>query len=87
MHADPHFWGMARQFAVDDTALTNTIREQQGAVFREDMEILELQQENLSRYPDRRLLKLNIDAGGVRSRMMIDRAIAEETSTLDVAAS
>lgn len=81
-----YFWGMARQFSVDDAALTDTLREQQGAVFREDMEMLELQQANLSRYPDRRLLKLNIDAGGVRSRMMIDRAIAEESLTLDAAA-
>lgn len=73
-----YFWGMARRFAVSDTALTDTIRDGQGKIFGEDMEMLERQQQNLDRYPDRRLLKLNIDAGGVRSRMMIDRAIAAE---------
>jgi vanillate O-demethylase monooxygenase subunit len=44
--------------------------------------MLERQQANLLQYPDRKLLKLNIDAGGVRSRLMIDRAIArEQTAT------
>lgn len=73
-----YFWGMARRFAVNDAALTDTIREGQGKIFGEDLEMLESQQANLLRWPERRLLKLNIDAGGVRSRMMIDRAIAAE---------
>jgi len=73
-----YFWGMARQFAVDDEALTAKIREGQGKIFGEDLDMLEQQQANLTLHPDRRLLKLNIDAGGVRSRMMIDRAIAAE---------
>lgn len=74
-----YFWGMARQFAVEDEALTGEIREGQGKIFGEDLDMLEQQQSNLTLYPDRRLLKLNIDAGGVRSRMMIDKAIAAET--------
>ena len=44
----------------------------------EDMAVLEAQQQNLSRYPDRRLLMLNIDAGGVQSRRIIDRLVAAE---------
>lgn len=75
-----YFWGMARQFAVDDVAVTDSIREGQGKIFSEDLAMLEQQQRNLLRHPDRRLLKLNIDAGGVRSRMMIDRAIAAENA-------
>lgn len=73
-----YFWGMARRFAVTDEALTDVIREGQRAIFAEDLEMLERQQGNLARWPERRLLKLNIDAGGVRSRMMIERAIAAE---------
>ncbi len=76
-----YFWGMARQFAVDDAALTDTIREGQRKIFSEDLKMLERQQDNLSRYPNRKLLKLNIDAGGVRSRLMIDRGIAREAAT------
>ena len=69
---------MARQFAVDDAALTDTIRQGQAKIFGEDLAMLEQQQRNLSRYPERRLLKLNIDAGGVRARMAIERAIEQE---------
>lgn len=73
-----YFWGMARRFAVDDAELTISIRNDQGKIFAEDMEMLERQQQNLARYPGRRLLLLNIDAGGVRSRRLIEQAIAVE---------
>lgn len=73
-----YFWGMARRFALNDATMTDKIRDGQGRIFGEDLEMLERQQANLSRYPDRKLLKLNIDAGGVRSRMMIERAIAAD---------
>jgi vanillate monooxygenase len=68
-----YFWGMARRFKPDDTALTGRIREGQGKIFSEDMEMLQRQQENLIANPDRKLLKLNIDAGGVHARRIIDR--------------
>lgn len=71
-----YFWGMARSFAVGDPNLTDTIREGQGKIFSEDLEMLERQQQNLLRHPGRKLLNLNIDAGGVRSRMAIDKALA-----------
>jgi vanillate O-demethylase monooxygenase subunit len=74
-----YFWGMARNFAIQDESLTATIREGQHKIFSEDLEMLERQQRNLLRYTGRRLLKLNIDSGGVRSRRLIDRAIADET--------
>lgn len=76
-----YFWGMARNFKPDDAELTATIREGQGKIFAEDLEMLERQQQNLLRYPDRQLLKLNIDAGGVKSRKIIDRLIAAEAVT------
>jgi vanillate O-demethylase monooxygenase subunit len=81
-----YFWGMARSFATADPALTDSIREGQGKIFSEDLEMLERQQKNLLAHPDRKLLKLNIDAGGVRSRMAIDKAIAAETDALAAAA-
>ena len=40
--------------------------------------MLELQQKNLLAHPARELLKLNIDAGGVQSRRVIDRLLAQE---------
>ncbi len=73
-----YFWGMARKFNPDDTALTAQIREGQGKIFSEDMEMLERQQRNISAHPERKLLMLNIDTGGVQSRKVIDRMIAAE---------
>ena len=73
-----YFWGMARNFNPRDETLTATIREGQAKVFSEDLAVLEAQQENIAQYPDRRLLMLNIDAGGVQSRRILDRLIAQE---------
>ena len=74
-----YFWGMARNFRVADTALTDQIRQGQAKVFAEDTAVLEAQQRNLTLYRNRKLLKLNIDAGGVQARRIIDRLIAQET--------
>jgi vanillate O-demethylase monooxygenase subunit len=73
-----YFWGMARNFRVADSALTHQIRQGQGKVFSEDTAVLEAQQRNLTLYRNRKLLKLNIDAGGVQARRIIDRLIAQE---------
>jgi vanillate O-demethylase monooxygenase subunit len=75
-----YFWGMARKFKPDDAALTAQIREGQGKIFSEDLQMLEMQQRNLSTHPQRRLLKLNIDAGGVQSRRIIDKLLAAESA-------
>jgi vanillate O-demethylase monooxygenase subunit len=40
--------------------------------------MLEQQQANLLAHPERQLLKLNIDAGGVQSRRILERLIAKE---------
>jgi vanillate O-demethylase monooxygenase subunit len=73
-----YFWGMARNFRPDDKALTATIRDGQGKIFEEDREMLERQQKNLLAYPQRKLLSLNIDSGGVQSRKVIERLVAQE---------
>ncbi|MBP6562095.1 MAG: aromatic ring-hydroxylating dioxygenase subunit alpha [Neisseriaceae bacterium] len=73
-----YFWGMARHFKPNDDALTEAIRQGQGKIFSEDLDMLEQQQANLSRMPERRLLMLNIDSGGVQSRKIIERKIQQE---------
>ncbi|MFX5684590.1 aromatic ring-hydroxylating dioxygenase subunit alpha, partial [Acinetobacter baumannii] len=70
----------------EDKELTNTIREGQGKIFGEDREMLELQQANLLKYPERRLLALNIDAGGVQSRKVLDKWLARESESGKAAA-
>ena len=73
-----YFWGMARNFNARDKALTAAIRDGQGKIFSEDLEMLERQQRNLLTWPHRHLLKLNIDAGGVQARRVIERLHAAE---------
>jgi len=73
-----YFWGMARNFNPKDRALTAQIREGQAKVFSEDTVVLEAQQRNLGKHPERKLLMLNIDAGGVQSRRILDRLVAAE---------
>lgn len=78
-----YFWGMARSFKPGDQALTEQIREGQGKIFSEDLEMLEQQQKNLQEhYPGRRLLKLDIDAGGVQARRMLDRILEQERNVV-----
>ncbi|MBL8384717.1 MAG: aromatic ring-hydroxylating dioxygenase subunit alpha [Burkholderiales bacterium] len=76
-----YFWGMARNFNPGDRALTAAIREGQAKIFAEDLAVLEAQQRNLSAHPARRLLVLNIDAGGTHARRVIDRLVAAERAT------
>jgi vanillate monooxygenase len=73
-----YFWGMARNFQAHDPALTTQIRDGQGKIFAEDRAMLEQQQANLLKYPERRLLALNIDAGGVQARRVLERLIEQE---------
>jgi vanillate O-demethylase monooxygenase subunit len=73
-----YFWGMARNFNPKDKALTASIRDGQGKIFGEDLQMLESQQRNLLAHPGRNLLNLNIDAGGVQSRRILERVIAQE---------
>jgi len=49
-----------------------------GDTQRGNRAMLELQQQNILRHPERKLLMLNIDAGGVQSRRIIDRWLARE---------
>jgi phenylpropionate dioxygenase-like ring-hydroxylating dioxygenase large terminal subunit len=48
-----------------DRGLTFRIRDAQAAVFAENTDILEAQQESILRRPERKLLDLKIDSGGV----------------------
>lgn len=70
-----YFWGMARNFDLDDTGFTARFKRQQGGVFAEDAEILEAQQKAIINNPDLRLSAYRIDEGGVRARQLIKRAI------------
>lgn len=75
-----YFWGMARNFNVEDEELTNAIRASQHKIFTEDLEMLEGQQRNLTKNKNRPLMSLNIDKGGVHARKILQELIALESS-------
>ena len=81
-HTMWYHWGMARQFNPNDAVLTAQIRDGQGKIFAEDLEMLERQQLNLSAHPARKLLTLNIDAGGAHARRILDRLLSAEQAAL-----
>jgi vanillate O-demethylase monooxygenase subunit len=73
-----YFWGMARNFDLDDAGFTARFRAQQGRVFDEDVAVLEAQQASLAANPDMKLRSYSIDEGGVRARRIIARLAAAE---------
>ncbi|NEV80682.1 aromatic ring-hydroxylating dioxygenase subunit alpha, partial [Rhodopseudomonas sp. BR0C11] len=51
-----------------------------SGIFREDEIILEAQQRAMLENPDRVFYNLNIDAGAMWSRKLIDRMVAQENA-------
>ena len=74
-----YFWGMARNFDVDDDGFTVRFRAQQGGVFLQDKDVLEAQQKAIDANPHLKLAAYNIDEGGTRARQSITRAIRAES--------
>lgn len=68
-----YFWGMARNFDIDDAGFTARFKKQQGGVFAEDEVVLEAQQRSIEANPGLRLRAFNIDAGGMQARAVIER--------------
>lgn len=73
-----YFWGMARNFDINDVGFTARFKAQQGGVFEEDVEVLEAQQKAIDMNPDLRLRGFSIDQGSARARQIIARLSAAE---------
>jgi vanillate O-demethylase monooxygenase subunit len=80
-----YFWAFARNYDLKNQALTHQLREGVASIFREDEEVLEAQQQAIESNPDHIFYNLNIDAGSMWARKLIDRRIAAEAA-LQVAA-
>lgn len=68
-----YFWGMARNFDIDDAGVTARIKAGQNQIFSEDYEILERQQQSIAENPDMKLRVLSIDSGGAHARRILER--------------
>lgn len=80
-----YFWGMARNFAIDDPGFTARFKAQQGGVFLEDVAVLEAQQRSIEANPDLRLRAYSIDEGGTRARRIIEQKRAAQAKQAEPA--
>jgi len=75
-----YFWAFARNYDLHNQARTHELREGVAAVFREDEAVLHAQQIAIEANPDHQFYNLNIDAGTMWARKLIDRMIDREIS-------
>jgi phenylpropionate dioxygenase-like ring-hydroxylating dioxygenase large terminal subunit len=73
-----YFWAFARNYCLHDQRLTHELREGVATIFREDEVVLEAQQRAIDSHPGYTFYNLNIDAGAMWARRLIDRMIAAE---------
>ncbi|UCE31840.1 MAG: aromatic ring-hydroxylating dioxygenase subunit alpha [Burkholderiales bacterium] len=74
-----YFWAFARNYSLGEQRLTTELRDGVSRIFREDELILEAQQVAIDAHPDHRFYNLNIDAGSMWARRLIDRMVEAET--------
>ena len=73
-----YFWAFARNYCVGEQRLTHQLREGVAGIFREDELVLEAQQRAIDERPDYSFYNLNIDAGAMWARRLIDQMVARE---------
>ena len=73
-----YFWAFARNYCLGEQRLTHQLREGVATIFREDELILEAQQKAMDAHPDHQFYNLNIDAGSMWARRLIDGLVARE---------
>jgi len=81
-----YFWANVRDYRIDEQRWTTEIRDSITKVFREDELVLEAQQRAIDEHPDHKFYNLNIDAGSLWARRLIDRMIAAEQPARAMAA-
>jgi phenylpropionate dioxygenase-like ring-hydroxylating dioxygenase large terminal subunit len=73
-----YFWAFARNYCIGEQRLTHQLREGVAGIFREDELVLEAQQHAMDERPDHQFYNLNIDAGSMWARRLIDGLVAKE---------
>lgn len=76
-----YFWHHARNFRLDDAALTKILATAAGNAFGEDVVILAAQQRSIDTAPDGwSWIDINADAGVLQARRVVDGLVAAETA-------
>ena len=76
-----YHWGYARNFDLDNEALTKTLYEGSRDTFYEDVEMIDAQQKNLASSSLDGLVDITGDGPQLQARRMIDRLIAAEAAS------
>jgi phenylpropionate dioxygenase-like ring-hydroxylating dioxygenase large terminal subunit len=75
-----YFWSFVRNYRLHDHSLTTELREGVRGIFGEDERVFEAQQRAIEEHPDHVFYNLNIDAGAMWARRLIDRMLADEAA-------
>ena len=73
-----YFWAFARNYLVQEQRLTHELREGVARIFREDEHVLEAQQKAIDEHPDHQFYNLNIDAGSMWARRLMEAMVVKE---------
>ena len=73
-----YHWAFARNYLIGEQSLTTELREGVSGIFREDEFVMEAQQKAIEENPGKTFYNLNIDAGAVWARKLIDAMIDRE---------
>lgn len=73
-----YFWHHARNFRLDDEALTNELRKIFSSAIKEDVVVIDAQQRNIDRVGDRTVVDINVDNGSLQARRLLEQHIADE---------
>ncbi len=80
-----YFWAFMRNYRLDSQLITTQLRDGVHGVFGEDEVMLKAQQLAIDANPDYEFYNLNIDAGGMWVRRMLERGILEEGRDISAA--
>ena len=72
-----YFWTLLRNYRLRDQSLTTQLREANARIFEEDRAVVEAQQRAIAASPEQPLHNLNVDAGALWARRIIERLSAE----------
>jgi vanillate O-demethylase monooxygenase subunit len=85
-----YFWNFVRTFRTDDDELTGSLQRahvnEGKGVYDQDHVVLEAQQRAIDRNPRTPFYNLNIDAGALWARRLIDRMLSQERTATGEAA-
>jgi phenylpropionate dioxygenase-like ring-hydroxylating dioxygenase large terminal subunit len=73
-----YFWSFQRNYRLESQAITTQLRNGVNGVFHEDEVMLKAQQAAIDANPDYEFYNLNIDAGGMWVRRLLERMLVAE---------